>query len=70
MTSWPSARAARVLAALLKIGWSVKRQTGSLKVLSREGWPDFLFAFHGREVIGARMLARIAKRTGLELSDL
>jgi len=28
MTSWPSARAPRVLAALLRIGWSLKRQTG------------------------------------------
>ena len=70
MTSWPSSRASRVLAALLKIGWSVKRQTGSHKVLAREGWPDFVFAFHDREEIGPRMLARLAKRTGLEPSDL
>ena len=70
MTSWPSSRASRVLAALLKIGWSVKRQTGSHKVLAREGWSDFVFAFHDREEIGPRMLARIAKRTGLEPSDL
>ena len=70
MTSWPSSRASRVLAALLKIGWTVKRQTGSHKVLAREGWPDFVFAFHDREEIGPRMLARVAKRTGLEPSDL
>jgi predicted RNA binding protein YcfA (HicA-like mRNA interferase family) len=70
MTSWPSSRAPRVLAALLKIGWTVKRQTGSHKVLGREGWPDFVFAFHDREEIGPRMLARVAKRTGLEPSDL
>ena len=70
MTSWPSSRASRVLAALLKIGWSVKRQTGSHKVLEREDWPDFVFAFHDREEIGPRMLTRIAKRTGLDPSDL
>ena len=70
MTSWPSSRAPRVLAALLKIGWTVKRQTGSHKVLARDGWPDFVFAFHDREEIGPRMLARVAKRTGLEPSDL
>jgi predicted RNA binding protein YcfA (HicA-like mRNA interferase family) len=70
MNSWPSSRAPRVLTALLKIGWSVKRQTGSHKVLEREGWPDFVFAFHDREEIGPRMLARIAKRTGLDPSDL
>jgi predicted RNA binding protein YcfA (HicA-like mRNA interferase family) len=70
MSEWPSARARRVLAALLKIGWQVKRETGSHRTLSREGWPDVVFAFHDREEIGPRMLARIAKRTGLRPSDL
>src|SRR3989442_12630047 len=32
--------------------------------LSRDGWPDFVFAFHDNEEIGPRMLARIAKQTG------
>ncbi len=70
MTSWPSARASRVLAALLRIGWSVKRQTGSHKVLARTDSPDFVFAFHDKDEIGPRMLSRIAKRTGLDPSDL
>jgi len=39
-------------------------------VLARSGWPDFVFAFHEREEIGPRMLARIAKRTGLKPDDL
>jgi len=65
MSEWPGTRARRVLAALLKIGWQLNRQTGSHRTLSREGWPDVVFAFHDREEIGPRMLARIAKRTGL-----
>lgn len=65
MSQWRSAKARRVLAALLRIGWSIKRQSGSHRVLSRPGWPDFVFAFHDQEEIGPRMLARIAKRTGL-----
>jgi predicted RNA binding protein YcfA (HicA-like mRNA interferase family) len=57
--------------ALLKIGWSVKRQAdGSHRVLARAGWPNFVFAFHDREEIGPRMLARISKRTGLKPEDL
>jgi hypothetical protein len=36
----------------------------------REGWPDFVFAFHDGEEIVPRMLARIAKRTGLRSEDL
>ena len=70
MSEWPSAPARRVLAALLGAGWVVKRQTGSHRVLSRPGWPDFVFSFHDREEIGPRMLARIAKHTGLRPEDL
>jgi len=70
MSEWPSTRARRVLVALLKIGWQLKRQTGSHRTLSREGWPDVVFAFHDREEIGPHMLARIAKRTGLRPEDL
>lgn len=70
MSSWGAAKAGRVLAALLRIGWSLKRTSGSHKVLGREGWPDFVFAFHDGEELGPRMLARIAKHTGLRPSDL
>jgi len=59
-----------VLAALFRVGWVVKRQSGSHRTLSRAGWTDFVFAFHEDEEIGPRMLARIAKRTGLRPEDL
>ena len=58
------------MAALLKIGWSLKRQKGSHRTLTRSGWSDFVFAFHDNEEIGPKMLARIAKRTGLGSEDL
>jgi predicted RNA binding protein YcfA (HicA-like mRNA interferase family) len=70
MSNWRSTKARRVLAALLHIGWRIKRQTGSHRVLERSGWPDVVFAFHDRDEIGPRMLARIAKVTGLEPEDL
>jgi predicted RNA binding protein YcfA (HicA-like mRNA interferase family) len=70
MSQWPSKKAGRVLAALLKLGWSVKRQTGSHRTLTREGWADCTFAFHDAEEIGPRMLARVAKHTGLTPGDL
>jgi predicted RNA binding protein YcfA (HicA-like mRNA interferase family) len=70
MSQWPSTRASRVLAALLRIGWSIERQSGSHRTLSRDGWPNCVFAFHDAEEIGPRMLARIAKRTGLKPEDL
>ncbi len=70
MSPWPSHKAKRILAALLRMGWQVKRQTGSHKTLGREGWPDFVFAFHDSDEIGPKMLARIAKHTGLKPEDL
>jgi predicted RNA binding protein YcfA (HicA-like mRNA interferase family) len=70
VTQWPSAKARRVLSALLRIGWQLKRQSGSHRTLSRDGWPDFVFAFHETEEIGPKMLARIAKHTGLTPEDL
>jgi predicted RNA binding protein YcfA (HicA-like mRNA interferase family) len=70
MSSFPSTKAKQILAALVRIGWSVKRQTGSHKVLQREGYDDFVFAFHRSEEIGSRMLQRIAKKTGLTPDDL
>jgi predicted RNA binding protein YcfA (HicA-like mRNA interferase family) len=70
MTNWPSSKAKRVFAALLHIGWRVKRQSGSHRTLAREGSPDFVFAFHDSDEVGPRMLSRISKHTGLKPSDL
>ena len=70
MTVWPSTRARQVVAALERLGWKTKRQSGSHRTLERPGWPDFVFAFHDREELGPRMLARIAKHTGLKPENL
>jgi predicted RNA binding protein YcfA (HicA-like mRNA interferase family) len=70
MNQWRSIKANRLLAALLKIGWSVKRQAGSHKTLEKSGYPDYVFAFHDSEEIGPKMLAKVAKHTGLTPSDL
>jgi predicted RNA binding protein YcfA (HicA-like mRNA interferase family) len=70
MSHWPSVRAKILLQALLRIGWQVKRQSGSHRTLARNDWPDYVFAFHDGDEIGPRMLARIAKHTGLNPGDL
>jgi predicted RNA binding protein YcfA (HicA-like mRNA interferase family) len=70
VSRWPSTKARRVLAALLRQGWRVKRQSGAHRILEREGWRDIVFAFHDDEEVGPRMLARIAKHTGLRPQDL
>jgi predicted RNA binding protein YcfA (HicA-like mRNA interferase family) len=70
MSQWSSAKAKRVLAALLRIGWTIKRESSSHKILSRSGSSDVVFAFHDKEEIGPKMLARIAKNTGLRPEDL
>lgn len=70
MTDWPSTQARVDFPALIRIGWRVKRKTGSHRTLTRDGWADVVFAFHDGDEIGPRMLSRIAKRTGLTPEDL
>lgn len=70
MNRWRTVKARRVLAALLKLGWQVKRENGSHKVLSRPGFPDYVFAFRDADELGSKMLSRIARHTGLNPDDL
>jgi len=39
------------------------------KILARDGWPDVVFAFHEGDEVGPKMLARMAKHTGLSAED-
>lgn len=71
MSVWPAVKARRLLAALLRIGWEVKRQGAtSHRVLRRPGWPDYVFAFHEGKDLPPEAVARVAKRTGLRQEDL
>jgi predicted RNA binding protein YcfA (HicA-like mRNA interferase family) len=70
MGRWSAAKAARVLAALVRLGWHVKRRSGSHVTLGRTGWSDVTWSHHDGAEIGPAMLARIAKRTGLTPDDL
>ena len=68
---WPSVKGRQVLAALLRIGWSVKRQSGtSHAILERAGWPNYVWSFAVGDELGPRMLTRVAKHTGLQPRDL
>ena len=70
MSQWPAVKASRLLAALLRLGWQIKRQSGSYRTLERAGRSNVTFAFHDGDEIGPRMLSRIAKHTGLRPEDL
>lgn len=70
MSNWPATKARRVLAVLTRIGWTIKRQSGSHRTLARRDWPDVVFAFHDDAEVGPKMLARISKHTGLRPEDL
>lgn len=69
MSEWPSIKARELLKVLLRNGWTVKRIASSHKTLSHSVLPDFVFAFHDSDEIGPKMLARIAKKTGLTARD-
>jgi len=70
MSIWRATKARRVYAALLRIGWTFKKQVGSHRKLQRPDWRNFTFCFHDSEEIGPAALARIAKDTGLRPEDL
>ncbi len=71
MSLWSSTKANKVFRALVRLGWYVKRHTGtSHQILGKEGKFDYVWAFHDREELGPKMLARIAKHTGLKPEDL
>jgi predicted RNA binding protein YcfA (HicA-like mRNA interferase family) len=67
---WRATKAKRVYAALLRLGWTLKKQVGSHRKLQRQGWQNFTFCFHDSQEIGPAAVARIAKDTGLRPDDL
>ncbi|MBY0506480.1 MAG: type II toxin-antitoxin system HicA family toxin [Bryobacteraceae bacterium] len=70
MSNWPATKARRILAALERAGWQVKRRRGSHRLLVHPTRPDYEFSIYDQDEIGQKMLARIAKRTGLKPHDL
>ena len=70
MSRWSATKARQVLAGLKRIGWRETRIVGSHRTLERPGWESQSFSFHDGEEIGPRMLAKIAKKTGLRPEDL
>lgn len=70
MSTWSSLKAKKVLKALLRSGWSIERQSGSHIVLKKPHHAHYVWAFRDNEEIGPRMLARIAKKTGLKREDI
>ena len=72
MSQWPSSKAKRIYKALLRIGWTDHHlvKGSSHRQLTRPGYENFTWAFHDSDEIGPKMLARIAKKTGLTPQDL
>lgn len=56
--------------ALLRIGYTVKSQKGSHAILQHPERGIYVWAFHDSVEIGPKVLARIAKHTGLRPTDL
>jgi predicted RNA binding protein YcfA (HicA-like mRNA interferase family) len=68
---WPSTKARIVYKALQRIGWQFSHQVGSHKKLKHADFPEpYTWSFEDGEELGPRILARIAKKTGLKPSDL
>lgn len=68
--TWAPTRARRVLRALTRIGWWVRRSREAELVLAWSGWSDVLWPFSDDEVLGPAALSRIARRTSLTPEDV
>ena len=53
------------------IGCRIKRQSGSRRTLARDGWSDYVFAFHDGEEAGAldTMLLKVAEYYEQEVNN-
>jgi predicted RNA binding protein YcfA (HicA-like mRNA interferase family) len=68
---WPSIKAKKVYQALMKIGWKPKPQKATSHLqLERPDFADYTWSFADSVEIGPKMMARIAKHTGLKREDL
>jgi len=70
LSHWSGTKAGKVLRALQRIGWTIVSQRGSHAKLKHPQLGSYTFAFHDKEEIGPKMLARIAKHTGLTPEDI
>ena len=70
MSTWRATKARRVYAALLRLGWTLKKQVGSHRKLQYPGRPNFTFCFHDSEEVGPAALSKIGKDMGLRPEDL
>lgn len=71
MSRWPSTKGRQVLRAVMRIGWTVKARKGSFHLqLTHPERVKYTWAFGDSEEISPKMLARIAKHSGLTPDDL
>ena len=71
MSKFPSTKANRVYAALLRIGWTPKRsKSGSHIQMQKAGFADFTWAWHDSVELGPVAMKKIAKLSGLKPDDL
>jgi predicted RNA binding protein YcfA (HicA-like mRNA interferase family) len=74
VSKWSSAKARVVFRALIRLGWqpapAPAGHKGSHVKLKDSSGALFIWSFHEGQEIGPKMLARIAKHTGLKPSDL
>jgi predicted RNA binding protein YcfA (HicA-like mRNA interferase family) len=66
----PSVKAKRLFRALQRCGFDVARTRGNHRFLKHSDGRTMVFAFHDRETIGPRMLARILRDARIPLGEI
>lgn len=73
MSTWGACKARKVYRALLRIGWTEDpndTKGSSHTQLRHKDYGEYTWSFQDSDELGPKMLARIAKKTGLKPSDL
>ena len=70
MSTWPSAKARRVFAALKRIGWHHDRTGRFPQNREEERVGELPFSFHDSDELGPAILAKVSKKTGLKPGGL
>ena len=71
MSQWSSAKARRVLAALIRIGWNIKRESSSHKILSAwlGGCSARILTLPRHNPVNAFTMGGIARDAGLTIEQ-
>lgn len=70
MSKWKTVKARQLMSALVRLGWTESRRSGSHRTMVHPDFAPLTFAFHDGDEVGPAILSKIAKKSNLTPGDL